>query len=194
MKRQAVLVTGARLFHENGYEHTSLDDIAAALGVTKPSLYYYIKNKEEILYEIISNSLSVTKEAFRKASDEGTTTLNRLLIFFREYAKHLHSDFGSCAASVDVHSLNAQLRKDILEARKKIDAQIRELIARGGSDGSISVGDPRLAANFLFGAFNWIAQWQRSSGRTPEEAVIDEFINLTRRALAPARGRRQPKL
>ena len=50
-KRMAVLRTGARLFNERGFDRTSLDDIAAELNVSKRTLYYYVKNKDDILFE-----------------------------------------------------------------------------------------------------------------------------------------------
>ena len=51
LKRTALLKEAARAFSSQGYHATSLDDVAKTLGVTKPALYYYVKNKQEILFE-----------------------------------------------------------------------------------------------------------------------------------------------
>ena len=59
IKRDAVLATAAQLFNERGFHATSLDDIAARLNVSKPTLYYYVKNKDEILIECVRNGLQM---------------------------------------------------------------------------------------------------------------------------------------
>src|ERR1043166_735043 len=51
VKREAVIYAAARAFNRKGYHNTSLDDIAAALEVTKPTVYYYVTNKEQLLFE-----------------------------------------------------------------------------------------------------------------------------------------------
>ena len=61
-KKDAVLLAGARLFTRQGFQGTSLDDIAKSLGVTKPTLYYYIANKEEILIECVERALTAFQQ------------------------------------------------------------------------------------------------------------------------------------
>ena len=58
-KRNAVLQTAARLFNERGYHATSLDDIAEQLHVSKPTLYYYVKSKDDILLECVRTALGM---------------------------------------------------------------------------------------------------------------------------------------
>ena len=65
LKRDAVLQTAAHLFLEHGYQKTSLSLLAARLKITKPALYYYFKNKEEILAECYSNGINVIESTSR---------------------------------------------------------------------------------------------------------------------------------
>ena len=67
VKREAVIRAAARAFDERGYHHTSLDDIAADLGVTKPTVYYYVANKEQLLFECFLAGLTPIREAFHSA-------------------------------------------------------------------------------------------------------------------------------
>ena len=53
IKRDAVLRAAAQAFNENGFHKTSLDDVAERLNVTKPTIYYYVKNKDQILFECV---------------------------------------------------------------------------------------------------------------------------------------------
>src|SRR3546814_3371720 len=56
-KREAVLQTAARAFAENGYHRTSLEEIAARLGVSKPTIYYYAQNKDDLVAAIAARAL-----------------------------------------------------------------------------------------------------------------------------------------
>ncbi len=70
-KRDAVLQAGAQLFNERGFHATSLDDIAARLGVSKPTLYYYVKNKDQILIECVRQGLEMTHRGHRGLARRG---------------------------------------------------------------------------------------------------------------------------
>ena len=65
VKREAVIRAAARAFNARGYHNTSLDDIAAALEVTKPTIYYYVANKEQLLFECFCAGLEQIRAAFR---------------------------------------------------------------------------------------------------------------------------------
>jgi len=69
IKREAVILAAARAFRERGYHNTSLDDVAAALNVTKPTIYYYVANKEEILFECFRAGLDEIKAVFDQLGD-----------------------------------------------------------------------------------------------------------------------------
>ena len=72
LKREAVIHAAARAFNEHGYHNTSLDDIAAALEVTKPTIYYYVENKEQLLFECFCAGLAPVRAAVQdtRASEQ----------------------------------------------------------------------------------------------------------------------------
>src|SRR4029077_9835129 len=67
LKRGAVIRAAAREFNRKGYHNTSLDDIAAALEVTKPTVYYYVTSKEQLLFECFVAGVEQIRAAFREA-------------------------------------------------------------------------------------------------------------------------------
>src|SRR5215212_2161613 len=77
-KREAVIRTAAQAFHERGYHNTSLDDVAATLGVTKPTVYYYVQNKEQLLFECFQAGLVPIREALRRAESMDCCGRDRL--------------------------------------------------------------------------------------------------------------------
>jgi len=66
VKREAVIRAAAQAFNARGYHNTSIDEIAAALNVTKPTIYYYVANKEQLLLECILTGLERVLEPFRR--------------------------------------------------------------------------------------------------------------------------------
>src|SRR6478735_11133643 len=78
LKREAVIHAAARAFNERGYHNTSLDDIASALRVTKPTIYYYVENKEQLLFECFCAGLAPVRAAFLDATDGERPARERL--------------------------------------------------------------------------------------------------------------------
>ena len=85
-KRQAVLQAAAELFNERGFHATSLDDIAARLNVSKPTLYYYVKNKDEILLQCVSQGLEMTLEGIEASRQAGGNAVDQLRACMQVYA------------------------------------------------------------------------------------------------------------
>ncbi|MET0364350.1 MAG: TetR/AcrR family transcriptional regulator, partial [Sphingobium sp.] len=85
-KREAVLLAAVRMFNARGYHATSLDDVAASLGVSKPTIYHYLGNKEQVLVECVNRGLSMLREAADVASDGPGSGHDRLRDFLVRYA------------------------------------------------------------------------------------------------------------
>src|SRR5579864_166276 len=100
MKREAVLRTAAQVFNEKGFHATSLDEVAERLHVTKPTLYYYAKSKDEILFECVRIGLEMTQAAINRVSESGGTAVQKLQAAMLEYAKIVTMDFGMCLIRV----------------------------------------------------------------------------------------------
>ena len=91
VKREAVIRAAAHAFNLKGYHNTSLDDIAAALEVTKPTVYYYVTNKEQLLFECFVAGVEQIRAAFREVRDQNIPARERLHAVLRHYAKTIAS-------------------------------------------------------------------------------------------------------
>jgi AcrR family transcriptional regulator len=185
VKREAVLLQAARSFTARGFHQTSLDDVAALLHVTKPTLYYYFANKEQILYECFRFGLRQLEQAFDARDRPGLSGRDRLVAFLGRYAEIIMSDFGGCMALVQDNELGSSYRPRIKRLKSQIDHRIRELILAGIADGSIARGDVKMTAFALAGALNWTAHWYRSDGGSSPSRIAKLFTNLFVRGLAP---------
>lgn len=182
-KRQAVVLTGARLFRERGYEGTSLDDIAKELNVSKRSLYYYFQGKDEILFECYRNGLEFVEHRVNKCLDRSIPVLERLGALVSDYAEVSNTDMGACLVQTNERVMSPERRSEVRALKARLDRLVRQLIEEGIADGSIRPCDPQLAAAAIFGAINWIPTWYRKDEHTGFETVKAEFTDFVLAAL-----------
>ena len=183
--RQEILRASARLFQQQGYDGTSMNDVAAALKLSKGGLYHHFQSKDEILFDLMSHAMDITEEKVLKPvkaitdPEERLRTLIRLHIGVvlserdREITVMLHEN----------HPLSPALRKRI-NARKKdyihfVENLIAEVQAKvqsvRGSKGTVT---PRAAAFALLGMINWIYQWYRPEGSLQQENLAQQYTEI----------------
>ena len=110
-KRLDVLHRAALVFAEDGFHQTSVNSLAARLGVSKPVLYYYAKNKDDLLYQcdqIVRDALFKAMESTDRTKISG---MGKVRHFFNHYAEIMCGDFGRCLALVDHRALSRETRQ-----------------------------------------------------------------------------------
>jgi AcrR family transcriptional regulator len=186
-KREAVLSTAVRFFNTKGFHATSLDDVALALNVTKPTIYHYFANKDEVLFECVRRGLDSIRESATTAAAHGGTGGERLRIMLLDYAMVMTKDFGICVSRTQDVQLAPDSRARFRALKREIDTIIRNVIEEGVADGSIVTDDPRLATFTVTGALNWIAYWYDPKGKMPARAVAEGTVATLMAGLAPGR-------
>src|SRR5690349_21907143 len=161
LKRDAVIRAAAREFNRKGYPNTSLDDIAARLEVTTPTVYYYVTSKEQLLFECFVAGVEQIRAAFREVRQLAVPARERLNAVLRHYGEAVASEFGWCMVRAEDQDLSPAMSRHIKQLKSEIDQGIRRLIRDGVQDGSIAPCDPKMTAFALAGALNWIAHWYR---------------------------------
>lgn len=185
LKREAVILTAARAFEERGFHNTSLDDIAALLNVTKPTIYHYVDNKEKLLFECFRTGLDRLRTAFDAAGQREATGLERLRTVVRGYAEAIASEFGWCMVSAEEQDLSPTMSRRIKALKSEIDQGLRRIITAGMRDGSIRDCDPKMTAFALAGALNWIAHWHRAGESLTPVEIADRFLDVFIEGLRP---------
>ncbi len=202
-KRDAVLRTAAQIFNEKGFHATSLDEVAERLQISKPTLYYYVKNKDDILFQCVSRGLDLMQQAILVVGQSGGTAHDKLVAAMRQYAEITTMDFGMCVIRVGEDPLPPESRSKLRQMKGAIDFEFRELIRQGIAEGSMVDCDPRMAAFAIAGALSWIGRWYRPDGSQTPRQIADQFIMLIESGLRkpvvdvapgakPARRRKKP--
>ncbi len=175
-KREAVLRTAVQIFNEKGYQASTLDEVAERLNVTKPTLYYYVKNKEEILYECVRIGLTMLQEAIHEVGSSGGSAIDKLTAAMRKYTEIVTMDFGMCVIRVGEDPLPPDSKLKIRGIKASIDLEFRELIIQGIAEGSIRPCDPKIAAFTIAGAISWIGRWYQPNGDLTVNEIADQCI------------------
>jgi AcrR family transcriptional regulator len=185
VKREAVIRAAARAFNAGGYHNTSIDEIAAALNVTKPTIYYYVANKEQLLLECILTGLERVLEPFRRPRPAGVSAREQLNEIIRHYAQAIASEYGGCMVRAEDLGLAPESMARIKQLKSEIDQSMRRLLEEGARDGSIETHDPKMTAFALAGALNWIAHWYRENRSMTAAEIADAFVRIFNCGLTP---------
>jgi AcrR family transcriptional regulator len=178
LKREAVILAAARAFRARGYHNTSLDDLAASLRVSKPTLYLYVPNKEAILFECFRAGIDPLLRSLDECERAGGPARERLFAFIRGYAAAIVGDFGWCMLRAEDQHLGTAMSRRIKLLKAGIDKRMRALIESGVADGSIRDCDPRMTAFALAGALNWMGHWYREDATLRPHEIADRFIDV----------------
>ena len=171
--RLAILQGAAAAFREHGYHATRLEDVAAALGRTKGSLYYYFASKEEILFFCQDYTLDALLEAARRAKDAGAGAIDALRRLLADHVRVVLGEMGGGLAHLEVDALPSELRATIVAKRDRYEAAVRKLITAGQRAGTLDRGDPALLSRMVLGGVNSTVQWYRPDGPlTDRKSVV----------------------
>lgn len=184
-KRRAVLRTAVQMFNERGFHATSLEDVAARLGISKPTIYHYLGNKDQVLLECLSFGLEQLREAAEAARKQPGAGIERLRSFLRRYAEINMDDFGRCVIRTGEEALSEPSANRFRSMKREIDTAMRELIREGIADGSIADIDPKLLAFTLAGALNWPGRWYDPHGAQSAHALAARMVDILTEGFAP---------
>jgi TetR/AcrR family transcriptional regulator, cholesterol catabolism regulator len=187
-RHQEILEAAARVFHEKGYESTSIQDIADEVGILKGSLYYYIRSKEDLLYEIIRD---IHEDAIANVShidSLGGTALEKIRAFVLAHMTFTAENLVKITVFFhDFRSLNEERQRAIIASRDLYERRLRALIDEGKREGSIRRDvDAKVAALAAMGAMNWTYQWYKPRGRKSIREIANGFADLIVNGLAAA--------
>lgn len=184
-RREQIFDVGARLFAEKGYERTSLQEVADALGVTKPALYYYYSSKEELLFEVMSFCIDRVTHDLEEISVSPGTPSQRLAEFIQRYV-HFFADHPDelTLLSTELDSLTGDLREAIVVKQRRNLAAIRAIVTELLEESGETDLDPTVAAFALLGMMNWIFSWYDPEGAIGPDRLANHFHRIYSRGVA----------
>lgn len=188
-----ILRTATQVFGRNGYHHTTIDEIANELFLTKAGVYHYFASKQEILEAICNRALAAAEAAVLSALSEETEPYPRLKLALERYADVLMEHEGLAILIRHVDELSESGQDQIRKRRKAIESILRKAVEEGIKTGVFETGDAHVAVFGMLGALNWMYSWYAPHGRLPAATVRDNLITQTLQGLMTRRPQPAPK-
>lgn len=184
LKRRAVVQSAARLIRRIGYDALSLGDIAADLHVAKPTIYYYFKNKEEIVLDLMTSAVGAFLDTSEHAEDypdaAGLSGAEAFERFIRRAVRVTSDDIGACLFVLYPHQIPDQVRQDIDTIAQPVTAWADRIVRAGLADGSIRACDPIVAFNWAVNGLRVIpilTELHRGTQNELADAIVDLVLN-----------------
>lgn len=178
VKRARILESAVRSFAAKGFYGTSMDDIAEELLLTRGSLYYYFRDKEEILalcHETANQAMLDVAERVRASALPPDQALRRIVA---EHARVMVDKFHGTALALQFDALDARRRAAVVSVRDAYEASLRDVIAEGVAKRIFRSVDPKITAFAILGALNWMARWYRAGGGASADEISEAFASL----------------
>ncbi|MFR9728451.1 TetR/AcrR family transcriptional regulator [Saccharopolyspora sp. MS10] len=174
----SLLRIAAAVFHERGYDGTSMDELAKRLGVTKPAIYHHVSGKQELLRRIVDHALDALLAVTAEPESRSGAAIDRLRHVVRRSVQVLVAEQPFVTVLLRVRG-NSEVERAALTRRREIDGFLGELVAEAARDGDLRDDlDPALTSRLLFGTVNSIIEWYRPHAGLDAEAVADAVTKL----------------
>ena len=174
----------AKVFAEHGYDQTTIQDLADAIGLAAGGIYHYVGSKEQLLACICNQLMDPLLDRARELLEAEAPPAEQLRALVRLWVTHVteHRD----------HMLVFQQERHVIErgaqwagvraSRKRFERLLDDLLERVHENGQVTLADNRLALSALLGMVNHTAQWYRPRGRLSPTDIADGYVDLLVRA------------
>jgi AcrR family transcriptional regulator len=177
-RRAEIIAAAIKLFSEKGYNATSTVDIGEEVGLLAGSLYYHIRSKEDLLYEILLELHTFALEEVRRVDREGGDAIDRLRRLVRNHVLN-YDALRIRLFDSEFHHLDRERHDEILGMRKKYQAYVVKLIKKAQSDGLCNpMLDAASIGLAILGMLNSLPHWFHSGGKISKERMADSVEQL----------------
>jgi AcrR family transcriptional regulator len=176
--RVDILKSAAKAFRRLGYHGATVEQIAAALHMKKGNLYYYFKNKEEILFachQYSLDQLALLLDEVERSEIPPEDKLRRLIVAF---VHTILDELHGTALFLELEALSPAHLKAVIARRDAFERGVRKVLEEGMRSGAFAPGNPKLLAFALFGAVNWIPRWFNPEGTATSQNIADLFADF----------------
>jgi AcrR family transcriptional regulator len=183
--RVEILKSAAVAFRRSGYHGATVEQIAGALGMQKGNLYYYFRNKEEILFACHQYSLDRLLSLLEEVEHSGIAPDEKLRTLVISFVYTILDELHGTALFLTLEALTEEHRAQAIERRDLFDAGVRRVIQDGIRQGVFAELDPKLLSFAILGAVNWIPRWYNPEGPATSQEIASQFADFLIGGLRP---------
>lgn len=183
--RVEILKSAAMAFRKLGYHGATVEQIAATLEMKKGNLYYYFKNKEDILFACHQHSVGRLLEILAEIERSDARPAEKLRQLVFRFVHTILDELHGVALFVDLEALAPEHRKELVEQRDEFDRGLRRVVQAGVESGDFGPVDPKLMSFAILGSVNWIPRWYSPNGPRTSQEIAEHFADFFIRGLRP---------
>lgn len=176
---ETIIKISAETFARKGYRGSNLGDIASKLGVTKPALYYYVKNKHQILWLIFEKILDIYVNTAKNITDNDLNPREKLRALIESHAMSVLDNQSFTTVFFREQSELSEVERGILKNKMRSYESIFVNIYRDGvKEGIFRSLDPHPIIMGMFGMVNWLYQWFDEEGAHSKEVITNLYLQF----------------
>ncbi|WHZ00546.1 TetR/AcrR family transcriptional regulator [Neobacillus sp. YX16] len=177
-KKQEILRSAAAVLIEKGYQGTTMEEIAAKLLMTKGSMYYYFKNKDDLLYQCHLMIMEICLDGIENVIDSDLTPVEKVRSAIKEHILLATSEKSMfMALSKPNHNFSDDQLKEVLKLRKSYSQYFDRIIHEGIDKQVFNHVDVRMVRLIILGALNWIQEWYDQNGPQSAEEISEAYAS-----------------
>lgn len=188
-RRQALRDAAVELISRRGYRGTTLKDIAGELGITEPALYYYFSSKEELLFSIYLETLTLALETVRTIRYGPGSPDAKLRTVIDAFTRLVVENKMFIIFFREKDELSPENWQRITRGEREFVDTIGDIIAEGVQIGVFKDLPARVVTFAILGMAAWVDRWYRANGPLSLDQVVDVFSELV---LGGIRAERPP--
>jgi AcrR family transcriptional regulator len=191
-RRRQVRTAALELFAAQGYRTTTVDEIGERVGIRGPSVYKHFRSKQDLLVDIVVETMDVLiaaqRDAIRSAGDPREQLRCVVEAHVRYHAEHIREAF---VGNQEIHNLVEPHRSELLRKRADYDRRLRRLIEKGVREGVFEVASPRLAAYAILDLGTGVSVWYRAGGADRLDDLVALYAELALRMVGARKSARR---
>jgi AcrR family transcriptional regulator len=186
-RKAEILEVAAALFQRQGYQMTTMQQIADEIGILKGSLYHHYRSKQEILFAMSRDPLRQLADNGRRIAASRRPALDKVQALLRDHVEALAESYPHLMVVTAERddSLPPEIREELVGLRHEYQRSWERTIRQGLRDGTVkSEFPPTVLVNFVLGSVNWMYRWYDPEGSLPAERLAELLYELVTRGIA----------
>lgn len=185
-KKREILEAASRVFRDRGLHAAGMRDIAAELGMAVGNLYYYFRDKEDLLAFVQESALSRLLEIAARVRALDLPADGKLRLLLEEHVVSLNDPEEGTPGSLahlEVEALGEERRAGVMARRDEYEQVVRSLVEEGMARGVFHQVDSKVATLALLGSVNWTVKWFRPGGGKSAREIGRQIAEMMVRSL-----------
>lgn len=185
-KHRDLLTTAARMFSEQGFEATSINDIAEVVGLHKATIYHYVRNKATILAQCLEVSFAGIDDLEVRLADPTRSPDSNFCEFLENLIEAQNNEFGRCLNLIGPAPLKGPAEDRIRMFQRRLQVMLEQILNDGRDSGQFRTDVPvMLTASYIFGATNWVPHWLLPTTDYTTTSIVPVFEDIFLNGISP---------